>query len=264
MQGDSLNVVMFMFQPSVVARGLEKKLVELNNKVTSIVGDASQIDDYLGPTDLFILNLPNKVADDTKEIKTLVHLCEQITSSSKRIIVVGEKELWEDLGKIFPGICKFMWVYRPVEMDALENAVEKVMQEKVVSTVNTEAKRRILIVDDDPAYAKMVREWIKDYARVDIVTAGMQAIAFLLKVPEGEKIDLILLDYEMPVVDGPQVLQMLRQDPQTAGIPVIFLTGVGTREGVARVMELKPDGYILKSTTRQNLISVLDGKLHFF
>ena len=73
--------------------------------------------------------------------------------------------------------------------------------------------------------------------------------------------DLILLDYEMPVVDGPQVFQMLRQEPATRNIPVIFLTGVGTREGVERVMALKPDGYVLKSTTKSKLLESLREKL---
>ncbi len=107
----------------------------------------------------------------------------------------------------------------------------------------------------------MVREWIKDIYRVDIVTAGMQAITFLVKVKENDPVDLILLDYEMPVVDGPQVLQMLKQEPMTANIPVVFLTGIGTKEAVSRVMELKPEGYILKSTTRDELRSYLSGKL---
>ena len=98
--------------------------------------------------------------------------------------------------------------------------------------------------------------------RVDIVTAGMQAITFLVKVPEDEKVDLILLDYEMPVVDGPQVLQMLRQEEATAHIPVIFLTGIGTKEAVSRVMSLRPDGYILKSTTKAEILETLGKKLH--
>ncbi len=257
MEVTDLNIVMLMFQPSIVARGMEKKLVEMNNKVESIVGDVSKIDDCIEKTDVFILNLPNKIADDTKELKTLVILNDKIAKRNKAMIVVGERELWEDLAKIYPGICRYNWVYRPVETERLEVAIEKSFEgkEKKVSG------NRILIVDDDPAYAKMVREWLKDFYRVDIVTAGMQAITFLLKVPPEEKVSLILLDYEMPVVDGPQVLQMLRQDPATADIPVIFLTGVGSREGVARVMELKPAGYVLKSTTRENLVSVIDQKL---
>lgn len=258
MEITELNIVMLMFQPSIVARGMEKKLVEMNNTVESIVGDVSKVDEYLDKTDVFILNLPNKIADDTKEIKTLVVLNEKIVKKEKAMIVVGERELWEDLAKIYPGICQYIWVYRPVETEQLEGAIEKSLEGKQKKVVSG---NRILIVDDDPAYAKMVREWIKDFYRVDIVTAGMQAITFLLKLPPEEKVSLILLDYEMPVVDGPQVLQMLRQDQATADIPVIFLTGVGSRESVARVMELKPDGYILKSTTRDNLVNVIDKKL---
>jgi DNA-binding NarL/FixJ family response regulator len=53
---------------------------------------------------------------------------------------------------------------------------------------------------------------------------------------------------------------MLRQDPATANIPVVFITGVSTREGVERVMEPKPDGYILKSTTRDELLAYLDSR----
>ncbi len=134
-------------------------------------------------------------------------------------------------------------------MEKLEDNVEKALKSEVAADV----KRKILIVDDDPSYAGMVREWIKDVYQVNVVTAGMQAISFLLKHP----VDLILLDYEMPVVDGPQVLQMLRQEPETSHIPVVFLTGVGTPEEVKRVMALKPSGYILKSTTRLALQEAL-------
>ena len=54
---------------------------------------------------------------------------------------------------------------------------------------------------------------------------------------------------------------MLREVPETAAIPVIFLTGVGTKEAVQRVMALKPDGYVLKTTTRDDLLKYLKGKI---
>ena len=54
---------------------------------------------------------------------------------------------------------------------------------------------------------------------------------------------------------------MLRQEPATAQIPVIFLTGVGTKEAVTRVMALKPDGYILKNTSKENLLEYLKSKI---
>ncbi len=259
MEINNLKIVMLLFQPSVIARGMEKKLVEMGNTVSTVVGDFIQIDSCIEETDIFIVNLPAKITDDAKSLRVLSQICESIVARKKNVVVVGEKELIEEVGTIYRGIAKFQWVYRPVETDALCDAIAKAL-EAPVQKAPTE-KRRILIVDDDPSYAKMVREWIKDFYRVDIVTAGMQAITFLVKVPPEEGVDLILLDYEMPVVDGPQVLQMLRQEPATANIPVIFLTGIGDRESVARVMSLKPSGYILKSTTRDNLLNVLESKL---
>ena len=72
------------------------------------------------------------------------------------------------------------------------------------------------------------------------------------------QIDLILLDYGMPVVDGPQILEMLRSDTLTANIPVVFLTGIGTKESITRAMSLKPQGYILKTASKEELLKSLE------
>ena len=60
------------------------------------------------------------------------------------------------------------------------------------------------------------------------------------------KPDLILLDYEMPVCDGIQVLEMLHSENAFSDIPVIFLTARGDQESVKKVLSLKADGYLLK------------------
>ena len=114
-------------------------------------------------------------------------------------------------------------------------------------------KKRILIIDDDPFYAQMIMKWLEDSYCIDFVPDGMQGISWLAK----NDTDLILLDYEMPVVDGPKILEMLRMHPDTSSIPVIFLTGIGTKESIARVMNLKPQGYILKTTTNEELNKTL-------
>ena len=69
---------------------------------------------------------------------------------------------------------------------------------------------------------------------------------------------MILLDYEMPVTSGPQVLEMIRSETRTGTIPVIFLTGKGDRESVVKVLALKPDGYLLKSTDKATLLKSLE------
>ena len=132
-----------------------------------------------------------------------------------------------------------------------------IMVEHAIISSNKKGEKHILIVDDDPSYAKMVKEWLKDTYKVHVVTNGLQVLTFLEKNP----IDLILLDYEMPEINGPQVLQILRQEPTTRLIPVIFLTGVDTKENVMKVMDMKPNGYMLKSTTKEQLLDYLKEKI---
>ena len=60
-------------------------------------------------------------------------------------------------------------------------------------------------------------------------------------------VDLVLLDYKMPTMDGPKVLEKIRNDERLATLPVIFLTANNDRQSIINVMQFKPDGYILKT-----------------
>ena len=253
------SVVLLMYQFSVVAKGIENKLKEKGYNVRIVSEDFADIKNYASRTALFIAYLPNDIADSELKIGALARVIDLVEEGRSKLLLIGEPKYHDTLSVSLPRIGDYEWVDRPLDMDKFALLVDKLAGVK--DALYTIKKKRILIVDDDPSFAKMVREWIKDIYRVDIVTAGMQAISFLLKVKEGEQVDLILLDYEMPVVDGPQVLQMLRQEPVTEHIPVVFLTGLGTKEAVSRVMDLKPAGYILKSTPREDLLKYLKKQL---
>ena len=73
--------------------------------------------------------------------------------------------------------------------------------------------------------------------------------------------DLILLDYEMPVCDGSQVLEMIRAEEDFADIPVFFLTGRVDKGTVQKVIALKPTGYLVKT---QNLSEIKKGIDDYF
>ena len=70
--------------------------------------------------------------------------------------------------------------------------------------------------------------------------------------------DLILLDYEMPVCDGKQVLEMIRAESEFSNVPVFFLTGKNDRESVLSVSALKPEGYLLKSMPPAQIVQTID------
>ncbi len=251
MSDSKMNIAIVLYQYSVVVKGMEKKLVDLGYKVDIIADKYEQMIKTCASVDsLFIVYLPNDIIDSHK-LRLLQSIIQTVKDNSRKLILIGEKDNQDEVAQAIPAAKPIPWISRPVDIAKLSETIETISNGK-----------RILIVDDDPSYAKMVREWIKDHYRVDVVTAGMQVITFLMKVPDDDKVDLILLDYEMPIVDGPQVLQMLRQEPATKDIPVVFLTGNGTKEAVQKVMALKPNGYILKSTTRDNLLEYIANKLN--
>ena len=255
---DSKEIAIIMFQYSVVVKGIERKIEEMGYRPIVIKDDLEQeVARLAGRVALMLFYLSPDCTESSAVNRVLSNMNHTLDDKSQNMILIGESKYRHELITLIPGFKMYPWLDRPLDMNEFE---EKVLNELTKAAQQSKPKR-ILIIDDDPAYAKIVREWIRDKYKVDIVTAGMQAITFLLKLPESDKVDLILLDYEMPVVDGPQVLQMLRQEPATDSIPVIFLTGNGTKEAVTRVMELKPDGYLLKTTQKEDILKFLAEKL---
>ena len=82
--------------------------------------------------------------------------------------------------------------------------------------------------------------------------------AMAIKCLAVNRPDLILLDYEMPICDGRQVLEMIRAESDFSDIPVIFLTGKNDKESVMKVTALKPEGYLLKTMPPQEIIQYID------
>ncbi len=258
MNEQNKEIVILMFQFSIVVKGLERKLTEMGYMVQTFPEDPlGSISKYTGSASFCLFYLPGDIADDPAKKSVLLQVGDLLDERMKTLVLIGENRYHEELVTELSFFSNHPWLDRPVDMTQLE----AVLVGADSRTGSGGKKHRLLIVDDDPSYAKMVREWLKEDYRADAVKSGMQAISFLTRLPENEHIDLILLDYEMPITDGPQVLQMLRQDPNTENIPVVFLTGIGTKEAVERVMSLKPAGYLLKTTTRADILTYLKKKV---
>jgi diguanylate cyclase (GGDEF)-like protein len=105
-----------------------------------------------------------------------------------------------------------------------------------------ETRDRILIVDDESINLQILNEVLR--ARYDISAArsGEQA----LKRAQTLKPSLILLDIQMPEMDGYEVCRRLKQDPETRDIPVIFITGMTSEEDEYRGLEAGAVDYITK------------------
>ncbi len=177
-------------------------------------------------------------------------LTDKMTDDDKHMIVIGEQNDIAYVSDNIPSKLIYKTFCRPLDNTEYIRLIKELFDKIAQGAF----KKSILIVDDDPNYLGLVREWLKDFYKVSMATSGLQALKWL----GMNKADLILLDHEMPVTTGPQVLEMLRSDPETRGIPVIFLTGKSDKESVMAVVALKPEGYFLKNISKEELLQKID------
>lgn len=133
-----------------------------------------------------------------------------------------------------------------------ENAMDEI--EKYLMKREEPQKPKILIVDDSMTIRQGMKELLCNDYEVALAKSGMSALQSI----SLDKPDLVLLDYEMPVCDGRQVLQMIRSEEDFAGLPVIFLTGRTDPESVKKVISLKPEGYLSKYLKHDEIKKKID------
>ncbi len=179
----------------------------------------------------------------------LQFLVDKMTDDAVQMIAIGGYYETKHISDNVPGEIIYKIFQRPVNNDEFVETVKELF----ARVDSGEFKKSIMIVDDDPNYLSLVREWLKGTYKVSMANSGLQAIKMLGK----NKVDLILLDNEMPVTSGPQVLEMLRSDDETKNIPVMFLTGKGDKESVMAVLALRPEGYFLKNIKKEELLENL-------
>ena len=121
----------------------------------------------------------------------------------------------------------------------------------------------VLLVEDDPGDVLMTREAFQDHKvanQLHVVNDGTEAMAFLRR--EGEhadkpRPDLVLLDLNLPRMDGREVLQAIKSDPDLSSIPVVVLTTSEAEEDVLRSYSLHANAYVTKPVDFDRFIQVV-------
>ena len=184
------------------------------------------------------------------------------------VLLIGTEEECKYFSKYYDE--QFEYITRPTTlselMDKCQNSFKSEEREETVvldEVPTEEAKKKILVVDDNGILLRSMKTMLGDDFDVAFATDGKMALDKAKKwLP-----DLILLDYEMPRMDGKETLEELRKTEETQMIPVVFLTGVADKESIAAVLKLKPQGYLLKpieqSRMMETIETVLEGKKVF-
>lgn len=152
---------------------------------------------------------------------------------------------------------QFVNLTRPVSKETVVNTCAEIIESISPDHDNGLSggdRKHILIVDDNAMMLRNLKNLLQDQYSVAVAASGAQAFTQIGR----KKPDIILLDYEMPIMNGEMVLEMILQDEETKGIPVVFLTGVSDKEVVNSIIQLKPAGYILKPPSRERLLETID------
>ncbi len=240
------RVVLITEVKSYLLVSLVSRLKEMNIECDVCEGKIDVIGPLLKDADAVIINVEKHMAEN---LAAMVFVKDRAVEDDIPVFVLGEDNIIRDMERNFsdsPCVAIFTRPFNIVE-------VSEYLKDYLKSH-NRQNRKNILVVDDNGAMLRNVKGWLGDKYNVIPANSGSRAMKYLA----NNRPDLILLDYEMPVVDGSQVLGMIREDMDNSDIPVIFLTSKGDKESVMKVMNLKPAGYLLKTMSPEQIIHEVD------
>ena len=119
--------------------------------------------------------------------------------------------------------------------------------------MNSSGKTRILIVEDEPDIARLMQHALQRGGdlEVEIVATGSAALKSVTEDPPG----LVLLDLNLPFIDGVEVCRLLRARPSSAAIPIIMVTARTSETERVAGLELGADDYVTKPFSLRELVA---------
>ena len=236
------NVMIISEVQSYLVLSLKERFEEANYHVIQVKADIGAISRIEEPVSMMILYTDEKMGDMLQELN---YIKDKSAEEDISIFAIGDVDELRAVEKMIPKHLIRQEFYRPINVNEVVETIAAF--EKKFGKQN---KKKILVVDDSGAMLRNVKGWLEEQYQVILANSGAMAIKYLAM----NRPDLVLLDYEMRVVDGKQVLEMIRSEHEFADIPVIFLTSKGDRESVMKVMALKPEGYLLKTMEPAQII----------
>lgn len=227
-----------------LSRAIAEQLEKYGYEVTLTELDMQKLFEVQESVEAVLLYVENEIQSYTQEI---LYLRDKVVEEDTPVFFIGEDI--RGLRGIIPEHIIKEFFERPVDVKVSAKKIDSYLK-----IYGKHVKKKILVVDDSGAVLRSVKAWLEEKYQVILANSGAMAIKYLAT----NRPDLVLLDYEMPVVDGRQVLEMMRTEMEFSNIPVIFLTSKNDKESIMKVMELKPEGYILKSTPPKQILQEID------
>ncbi|MBQ8518475.1 MAG: response regulator [Agathobacter sp.] len=240
------NILVFTEVRSYLNIAMEEQLKGLGYNVITVGTSVNEINAVKEDITAVLMYTDEELV---KKQQALVFLRDKIVEEDISVFVIGDVNELAEIRKLVPKQLLRKEFQRPIDVKAVVSDMDE-----YIKTNGKHTKKKILVVDDSGAMLRNVKGWLEDSYQVILANSGTMAIKYL----STNRPDLVLLDYEMPVLNGKQVLEMIRSEAEFSNIPVMFLTSKNDKESIQQVLSLKPEGYILKTTSPDQIVQMIN------
>lgn len=152
-----------------------------------------------------------------------------------------------------PGAGSSFWIELPLASETSPKTPQGLA--RPMSSPSVRSRQRVILIEDDPANQFLVKMALEDMVNIEIIADGREALARILDVLP----DLLLLDFNLPGLNGEEILKALRSDDRTHALKVIVISGVVSPE---RLFDKYCQGFLTKPLDSGALRQLVDALLN--
>lgn len=202
------------------------------------------------PVDIILLDVEMPIMDGFLTLERLrnVEACINVPV----ILVTSKRDKYTVLNSGIMGVDGYL--AKPVTKEALNQKIAEVYQKKE----KLENRKTILMIDDDMSYLKQMNSFLQEFYNVIMINSAKLALNYLLKHTP----DIILLDYQMPLYNGANVMNMIQKNTPEKQVPIILLSGALNREVLQECYSYNPAACLAKPVSKEVLIENIERVLN--
>ncbi|KOP24619.1 multi-component transcriptional regulator [Hapalosiphon sp. MRB220] len=240
----SANTRLLLIEPDWQLGAKLQQLALAAGTLCDQIGTIEGVKDYLKTT------LPDLVVLNVDEVGTREHSLTLLTELAKRtppipvIVLTAANRLVDRVTIARAGGRGFL--VKPVTAMQIWDIASQILEKRKNLAIN------VLVVDDDPLILAALRPILEPWG---IRMTGLAKPLGFWEVLEAIAPDLVILDVEMPEINGIEICQAVRTDPKWRGLPILFLTAHQEIETVQQVFAVGADDYVLKPVVGEELLT---------
>ena len=201
------------------------------------------------PVDVIFLDVDMPIMDGFATLEQLRNIEKCINVPV--VLVTGKTDKHTILNSFVMGVDGYL--AKPVSKDNLVNKLQEVYQAKTTK----HDKKTVLMIDDDMSYLKQLNNMLCDSYNIIMINSAKLALNYLMKNTP----DVILLDYQMPLYNGANIMNMIQKNPDRKPVPVIILSGTLDRSSLQECYAYNPFAYLAKPASKDTLIENIEKAL---